>query len=230
MTRHKLFILMIALIFGISLTLSCATVQELFAEPTATSTLIPTTTRTPTITPTITPTPEPDLSEAVLTLDDLPPGYIVLPLDELGISMDDLGGDDFDFESAFAFLETTNFEIVMGFTTLLLNALEQAGFDFVLNYPEILLESMATGMGATGISKREELVGLDDIGDNSVGLRMVVDMEGIPMRMDMVAFRRDVAGAVVLVFYVEGSLPVTSVGDVARKLDARIVEILQPAN
>jgi hypothetical protein len=215
-TRHKIFLLIFALILALLLTLSCGTFQELFA--------------TPTITPTITPTSQPDLSGAVLTLDDLPPGFIAIPLDELGVSIDDLGGDGFEFESVFVFMDAANFEFVMGFTTLLLTGLNQAGFDVALSHPEFIIEALAPGMGATGISEQEELANLDDIGDASAGLTMKVNMEGIPMRVDMAVFRRDVAGAAVLIFYIEGDVPVVAVGDAARKLDARIVEILQPGN
>jgi len=124
MTRQRLFIVTVALISGISATIGCGLFQQVFTQATATP--------TPTITPTITPTLEPDLSEVALTLDDLPPGFVPLPLNELGISVDDFGGDDFEFESFFLFLNAANFEYVMGFTTLLQSAPEQAGFDAVL--------------------------------------------------------------------------------------------------
>jgi hypothetical protein len=217
-TRHRLFFLTVAIIFGILLTISCATVQELFAVPTATST------------PTITLALPPDLSKAVLTQDDFPIGLIEIPLDELGLSGDDLSGDGFKFESFFAFLEASKFQFIMGFTTLLSAELEQGGFDLFLTHPEVMIGLVATNMGATGISEEEELAGLDDIGDASAGLTMVVDLEGIPMRMDMAVFRRNIVGAIAVVIYAEGGVPVVPVGDVARKLDARIVEILQPTN
>ncbi len=212
MPRNKLSLLSIALILALYLTISCGTLQQWAA--------------TPTNTPTVTPTMPLDLSKVVLTHEDLPSGFIAIPLDQLGITTDDLGGDDFKIESTFTFLEASNFEYVMGFTTLLLTALEQAGFDTALSHPDLMITAFATGLGVTEISEIEELANLDDIGEISAGYTMTVVMIGIPMHMDLAIFRRDVVGAMALVIYVEGNVPVVTVGDVARKMDARIVETL----
>ena len=200
--------------------------------PTLTPTLTPTPTATvlPTNTPTVTPTPLPDLSDAVLTLQDLPSGFEEMPLAELGMTEADLSQEDFAVESLFAFLEAEHFEMVMGFTALLPTGVEQAGFNVVLRHPDVLLELMIGGMGAVDVLEQKELPDLDDIGDVSVGLTVAVDIEGIPMRIDVVVFRRDVVGAVVLVMYIDGDVPVVPVGDVARKLDNRIVEVLPPSD
>ncbi len=57
---------------------------------------------------------------------------------------------------------------------------------------------------------------------------MVADMEGIPMRMDMAVFRRDIIGAFVLVMYLDGDVPVLTIEEVTSKFDERIVEVLSP--
>jgi len=188
--------------------------------PTPTPTPLPPT-PTPTPLPPI-PTPPSDLSDVVLTLEDLPLGFEAVSPAEFGFTKEDLSQDDFTVESLFVFLEAEHFELVMGFTALVPTKLEQAGFDVVLRQPEFLLESLTEGMGATDILEQKELSDLDDIGDAAGGLTVVVDMEGIPMRMDLVVFRRDIVGAFVLVMYMDGDIPVVTIDDVAGKFDDRI--------
>lgn len=197
---------------------------------TASPTNTPTPTASPTNTPTVTPAPLSDLSDAVLTLQDFPSGFEEIPPAAFGFTKEDLSQEGFTVESLFAFLEAEHFEFVMGFTTLLPTELEQAGFDVALRQPDFLLESLIVGMGAVDILEQKELPGLDDIADASVGLTVAIDAGGFPMRMDLVAFRRDVAGAFVLVMYVDGEVPIVPIGDVARKFDERIVEVLSPHN
>ena len=162
----------------------------------------------------------------VLTLEDLPSGFEAMPPAEFGFTKEDLSQDDFTVESLFAFLEAEHFELVMGFTTLVPTKLEQAGFDVALRQPDFLLDSVIGGMGTTDILEQNDLPDFDDICDASAGVTVAVDMEGIPMRMDIVAFRRDVVGAFVFVMYIDGDVPIVPIGDVTRKFDERIVEVL----
>ena len=190
--------------------------------PTATP-IPPTPTPVP---PSPTPTPLPDLSNVVLTLEDLPSGFEAMPPVELGFTEEDLSQDGFTVESLFVFLEAEHFELVMGLTALVATRLEQAGFDVALRQPDFVLDSLIGGMGATDILEQKDLPDLDDIGDASVGVTVAADMEGIPMRMDIVPFRRDVVGAFILVMYIDGDVPIVPIGDVARMFDERIVEAL----
>jgi hypothetical protein len=235
MERHRQFPVVI-LVVALSLTIGCGTLPGLFVTPTPlptdtpppTDTPVPTSTPIPTSTapPTDTPTQPPDLSGAVLTLEDLPSGFEAMSLEEFGMTEEDLSGDDFTVESVFAFLDAGNFELVMGFTTLILNRLEQTGFDMALDQPEFLMESMIGSMGSVDILKQEALADLDDIGDASAGMTMVADIESVPMRVDLAVFRRDIVGAFIIVMYIDGDVPVVPVEEAANKLDARISEAL----
>jgi len=196
-------------------------------EPT---TIPPTLTVTPINTPTVTPTSGPDISKAVLSLEDLPSGFEEISLDAFGLTKEDLSGDDFRIESIFTVMGTEPFELVMVFTTLLPTRLDQAGFDVSLSQPDFLMESFVGGMGAIDILEQKELAQLNDIGDASAGVTVVADLEGIPMRMDMAVFRRDIVGAFVLVMYIDGDVPVLTVDEVTNKLDDRFVEVLPSGN
>jgi len=239
MNRQKLLFLMITLTLALLLT-GCGSLTTLFATPTPTPTHTPTPTltptptitpsptptATPTNTPTVTPTPRPDLSQAVLTIEDLPSGFEAIALEEIGITKDDLSNNEFKVESTFAFLEPKNFEFILGFTTLLPSRIDQAGFDLALRNPEFLAESLLQGMGGTEILEQNTLPHLNNIGDASAGLTVVANIEGIPMRMDVVVFRRDTVGAFIFVMYLNGDVPMVSIDEAANKLDARISKVL----
>ncbi len=180
---------------------------------------------TPTDIPTATALPR-ALADAVLTLGDLPSGFEAIALDEFGLSKEDLSVEGFTVEEIFAFMGAEPFEMIMGFTTLLPTDLEQSGFDLALGQPEFLMDSFVGGMGATDVQGQRELTHLSGIGDASVGFTMVADMGGIPMRMDMVVFRRDVAGAFIFVFYIDGTVPAPTIDEVSNKMDDRFVEVL----
>ena len=213
MSRQKVLLQIIILTLVWFLAIGCGNAQILFV--------------TPTPLPTSTPTPLPDLSVVVLALEDLPSGFETISLDELGITKEDLVGDDLKVESIFTFLEAENFELVMGVTTLLPNRLDQVGFDIVIRQQDFLMESWVAEMGVIDILEQMYLPDLNDIGDASAGTTIVADVEGITMCMDMVVFRRDKVGSVILVMYIDGDIPVVTVDTVAIKLDDRIVEVLQ---
>jgi len=198
-------------------------------EPaTPTQTLIATPTIIP-FTPTIEPAPR-VLSDAVLTLKDLPSGFEAIALDEFGLSKEDLNVEGFTVDEIFAFMGYDPFEMIMGFTTLLPTDHDQAGFDVALGQPEFLMDTFILGMGATEVQGQKELTHLNNIGDASVGFTMIADMGGIPMRMDMVVLRRDVAGAFLFVFYIDGTVPVITIDEVSGKMDDRFVEVLSLDN
>lgn len=196
------------------------------AIPTPTFTAMPTI--TPTITPTVTSISGPDLSGASLSLEDLPAGFMEMSPAELGFTKEDLSGDDFTVEDLFVFFSADPLEIIVGFTTILPTQLDQVGFDMGLTQPEFLMESFVGGMGATDILEQKELVQLNDIADASVGLTVVANMDGIHMRMDMAVFRRDTVGAVILVMYVDGDVPILTIEEVITKLDDRLVDVITP--
>ena len=186
----------------------------------------------PTATPRPSPTPIPasPLSAAnVLTLDDFPTGFEEVSPAELGLEEGSaLLDDDLIIESSFAFGNADPFEFVFGFTLLIPTALEQIGFDLALSQPEFLLGSVVSGIVEEGTEIREQvtLSGLDGFGEKSAGLTVAFDSEGIPFRMEMVAFRRDAVGAFVAVMYFDGDAPIVPIDEAARKFDDRIVEAL----
>jgi hypothetical protein len=230
MKSRRILISWSVMALGMLMMLACDLSQGLFPPPTPTPTptLTPTATNTPLPTPTATQ-PGPDFEDLVVRLSDLPPGFQAVSLEEFGLTREALSGDDLTVESVFAFMEYTQFEFVMGFTTLLPTRLDQASFDAELSDPEYLIEAFVLGLGASEILEQGEIPGLD-VGDTSAGLTVVAGLEGIPMRMDMVVFRRDVIGAFVLIMYLDGEVPLISIEEVAGKLDDRVMDMLPLIN
>ncbi len=171
-----------------------------------------------------TPMPEMDISELVLTSADFPDvAFSDVSLAEMGMSEEDLNSEDFTVESFFAMLESQNFEMVMGFTTLVQSPLEKAGFDLILNQPDILIDSFLGGMGDVEASEAVDIPELTDtIGDSSAGMTLVTNIEGMSMRIDMVIFRHDSIGSFIIVMYLDGQEPVVPLQDITLKFDEKI--------
>lgn len=194
--------------------------------PTPTLTPTPTNTPTPSRTPTITPTPLPDISGAVLTLEDLPPGFEELRPEELGLETEDLSEGGLAIQNATVFLDVDNFTFLMGFNALLGTPLERAGFELLLDDPDLLLDSFVSGMGNAEVLEREELPELRNaVGESSTGVALTADIEGLRWRMELLVFRRDTVGIFLLLMYTEGEEPAVSIGDLGQLLDERIIEL-----
>jgi len=199
--------------------------------PTATHT--PTTTLTSTSSPTLTPaiatTPLPDLSGLAPRLEDLPPGFEVISpaqLSELSFTPEKLSVDDFPTESAFAFVEPNHSEFIFGMTSLMPSKLEQGILGLQLRQTDVLLAALIEGLGTPNVVEQKELSDPIEVGDVSTGLTMTADLDGMLMRIDTLIFRRDIVAAVIFMVYADGDVPVTTVGDIARQLDKRIMSAL----
>jgi hypothetical protein len=167
----------------------------------------------------------PQTSQPTLLLQDLPPGFQPLPDSELAELSQSLAAGDYQTESLFAFQEAEHFEYIIGFTTRLATTSEQAAFDAELRQASFL-EEFAKGFqqGAAGIkiSDKGALPNLKGIGDAIAGLGFTSNIQSIPMRIELVTFRRGPIGAFLWIMYLDGDKPVISVDQVAQKLDSRL--------
>ncbi len=135
-----------------------------------------------------------------------------------GTTVEDIGVID----KGFAFVGADNIEFVTGYTFLFSDEVEMAGFNLELRRPDVLLDLIITAIKASGIEGQEEIPGLDNIGDSSVGVTLVTNWNDAPLRVDGVIFRRNDIGAVAAVVYVDGKQPSVAVGDVAHQIDERL--------
>lgn len=169
---------------------------------------------------------DPDFSQVILTDRDLPASFLAMSPTDMEQLRQDLNQDDFKVESLFAFADRNNFEVVMGITTTINNEQDRAEFDEALNQPEVLQALLTQGLGETRVLDKKPLEALDNIGEAVGGTSLKVNLEDIPARLDIVAFRRDIIGAFVFVMYLDGETPALSIADVARQLDVRAEGVL----
>jgi hypothetical protein len=149
----------------------------------------------------------------VLTQKDLPTGFAAMPAAQLGEMEKNLPAGS----RAFGFTHEEGGQAVLGMLIPYETKAEQRVFDASLPY---MVDVMAASLGAEG--DPQMMGGLDDVGESRVASTSLSTMGAVGVRWDMVGFRRGGVGALVFVMYMDGEEPAVSVGDLARKLDARI--------
>ena len=208
------------------ITLGCQIASQVLPTSTPAPTFTPASTLTPTLTPT--PTPKPDISAAVLTLDDLPAGFEAFALEELGMSMADFGGEEsFQPENVFIFINSQNIQMIFGFNFLLTDKLDRVSFDAGVSQPEVIIPAFVSGMGTENVHDEKVLEGIDDIGGQQIGMTMIAELEGLSMQVDVLMFRRDIIGEMVMSMTMEGKKPNITIHDLGLRLDQKAQESLQ---
>lgn len=196
---------------------------------------------------TISATPNPNLlsseqpaaSAITLTLQDLPVGFQEVP-QEIKTQIDArlepfkqlLAKEELPVENFFAFVEPEKLQVVMGFTGVLLES-QQRKFDAALQQ---LLQPETRQQIVSKIQKplqqyqgikllgQQALPQLDNIGDTSAGMSLAVSLRKQSVRVDMGGFRRGRIGVTTAVLYIDKTVPVVTVRDVATKLDKLILQ------
>ncbi|MCH7653754.1 MAG: hypothetical protein IIB14_08775, partial [Chloroflexi bacterium] len=117
----------------------------------------------------------PDLSKAVLNLEDFPPGFEGVPSEAigLGITIGSVSDEEIPLLNSFAFLSSLTFEVVFGFTIQIPDTLDRNGFDEGLRQTDFLLEGVAGFVAAfegLSLEGNRALPGFDNIGDKSTAL------------------------------------------------------------
>jgi hypothetical protein len=211
--------------------------------PTSTSTPLPvvqpTNTPAPTSTPRLTSTPaataqptaeptqqapgsvEVDDSDQLLRLRDLPAGFQRIDPMEMGLSEEMLNSGPFRVESVFAFYQPESNELVGGGTTLLAGAFDRIGFDLLLGNPELIISLVLGNVSNVELSGLSDMA-LPTIGDKSVGLTVVAEVEGEPMRANLVIFRKGTTGVALAQLLPEGEEPTASIQDLVETMADRV--------
>lgn len=172
--------------------------------------------------PASTQPPEVDISSAVLTLDDLPSGFEEFDPDELGTFADDFSDGELQPEEVFLFMNSQDFQMIFGFNFLLAKNFDRAAFDMGISQPEMTLPAFINGMGSENVQDEKILEGFEDVGEKQIGMTMVANMEGVPFQVDVLMFRRDIVGAMVMTMVLEGESPNISLHEIGLILDQYI--------
>jgi hypothetical protein len=179
------------------------------------------------------PNQTPNLSKAVLTLQDLPPGFTQVSSIEDGFKNRMRQQNGLKPESVFAFqkIDRQQFQLVLGFTIQGPVEIDRASFDNYFRKSDFAQSFVATLNKGNQANFRNVVAQPlpDNIGKFSAGWTTQGTMEGIPMRMDAGIFGRGKLVACLLTLYVEGNNSIVPMSELARKLDDRIIQLSPPA-
>lgn len=170
------------------------------------------------------PAPGGDLSNLVLTLQDLPPGFT-----EMSSGAANFKNQLSKPASVFAYqkIDDKQFQLLIGCTTQLSDPMQQANFD------EAIREGTAAKAFSEGLNSNKEsqftnptaLTLQDNIGEVSAGSTTQGKIRGIPMNVDFAIFRRVKIGAFMVIIDLDGMKPTITIGEAAGKLDTRMMEL-----
>lgn len=168
-----------------------------------------------------------DLSNLVLTLQDLPPGFT--ELSSVATLKNKLQNSGLKAESVFAYQNSDDkeFQLLMGFTIQLPNRIDRARFD-----ADIREGNLAKEFSKSFSSDREleftnvtPLTLQDNIGEISAGWTTQGKIRSIPMNVDMTLFRRGKIGVFMAILYLDGPKQTLTISEAARKFDGRMMEL-----
>jgi hypothetical protein len=168
-----------------------------------------------------------DFVQWAIQLSDLPSGFANEPLEE---SHSETGfvGENGEGEMVNSFFFTRageDAQFLLGITGLVLDH-EQDEFNTQISREDFLVEEFVDPFDHNGILEQEEMSDLDNLGDIAVGHRYLLDMEGVELRINLIAFRRDIAGVFLVMGYVDGYPEAVPIRDLAYLLDQRILSTL----
>jgi len=173
-----------------------------------------------------------DLSQTVITKEDLPNGFKASSPDELAKLKRDLSLGELSTQSVFEFsndADLAQFGLVRGATYLIPDRLGDANFNS--SNSESLVQILTRVMAAMsqrfqgvelGRQPTQPLTNLDGIGDFAVGATRAINVLSVSVRMDVVTFRRGKVVAFLVVGSVDGVRPAVNIATLARTLDSRI--------
>lgn len=192
--------------------------------------------------PAATTLPAQTYKNAVLTAQDLP-GFQELPPEsaklvqsQFEVLSTQLAKAGMKPENFFAFFNQETAQIVVGFTGLIPNQSDRSNFDATLKqmqqpeYQKQMMDDIRESLNKSneGIKILEYgmIPSVNNIAETSTGMNLAIDLKGQVFQVDLATFRRSNVGAFTAVLYPKGEKPPTInlLDDVARKLDARIVQ------
>jgi hypothetical protein len=142
------------------------------------------------------------------------PDYVAKP----GTEVKGLG----KVEQGFTFQAKDKAELVTGYLINLPSPIEIAGFKLELNKPSTVLDLLLLGFKAVGVNDRQDLPGMEPIGEESTGVTFWTTWQGSKLRVDAIVFRKGNTGAVAAVIHPDGQKPTNPVNQIALALEATI--------
>ena len=168
---------------------------------------------------------KPDLSDAILQVEDLPEGFVPLSSSDLSRmeSALDIWRGSLKGESEIEMVNVTGFrngsQIVISGLATPLSALEQSAIDREFSNPETLIAQLQEGLGS---SETAELPGHKGIGISSIGFTTSM----MSFRMEYVVARRGPVLVEIANLYPDETSPIANTIELARLLDDRVANVV----
>jgi hypothetical protein len=173
-------------------------------------------------------TPATDLPNLVLTLQDLPAGFVEMP----PATMQKLvsGLQTLKPASVFGYNKNDDqhFQIIIGFTQKLTNQIERAKFDADMRediFAKEFSKGLNSGKNEYQFTNLTTLTLEEKIGEVSRGWTNQGKIQGVTMNLEIAVFRRGQIGSYLMILYLDGKKPAITMNSAARQLDKRIVEL-----
>jgi hypothetical protein len=174
--------------------------------------------------------PMPDVSAAVLTLEDMPTGFRAMPaanVAALGLEQSRLAGAFDSLEQgrlrelmAFDLRRTSDFAVA--FLVYPLTPGERTAFDRALSGPDAGQPALWSALAEQGWSSPDRVAVLDGVGEQAVWLTSVGSGDTAGLRLDIALARRGPVLEAVLVGYKDGDKPQVDLVATVRTLDSRL--------
>jgi hypothetical protein len=221
MKDRNWFVPQLALTLMVLVTLACGASTQATATKEAATTGVPAAT--------LAPQAAPDLSTARISLKELPQGYQEIDTQKILASQKASGQDDFAPEGLFAYVNPTDFHMILGMDFLLVESVDKLGFNMALSNAKNTLPEFAGAMGGQNVRETKALEGLETLGEKQAAMTMLADVQEVPMRVNAVMFRRGIVGGLLLSMTIEGKPENIPFQEVAELFDQHIQESLKIA-
>ena len=206
----------IAFALLVLVTLGCGASSQAVATEAATSA------------PKAVPTAIPDLSTARIPVYDLPKGFEEIPGEEFDAGFP-VADKELQPENVFAYVNGSEFQMVMGMNFLLTEETDRAGFDLALSQPELALREIVRSMNGDNVYQEELTNVLEGVGEGQIAMTMLTDVKDLPMRVNIGLFRRGVVGGMIMSMTMVGQQESISLRELAKLFDKRIQESIAAA-
>ena len=161
-----------------------------------------------------------DDSDQLLRLQDLPPGFQRIDPMAMGLSEEALASSPVAIESVFAFASPEGTEFIGGGTTRLATFFDRIAFDLMLSNPELITSLVLSNLENVTLTGLQDM-GLPLIGDNSKGLTVVVEVDEVQMRANLILFRKGSQGVALAQLYPNEDDPTAALSDLANIMAQR---------
>lgn len=170
----------------------------------------------------------PDMSIARIYRQQLPGGFREIPMDDVAQGSMLPGNDEYLPELVFGYINQNDFHLIIGMNFLLVDAFDRLGFKQAMKDPDTL-RGLASALGGENVREVTTLETLDDLGEQRKAMSMLADVEGVPMRVNVAIFQRDVIGGIIVSMTEEGQQAKISFEKLGQLFDQRVQESLATA-